>query len=108
MSKVDEVFFVPPMAVSRLGGSDIPLASFTWIEDPSLHGAGRTVIAPARSLEVLADGSVRPFHPVSIHFRDGNLLRPVSPFFELWVLGDGKQQPLTPAWLKANTSESAT
>jgi hypothetical protein len=102
MSKVDEVFFLPPMAVARLGGSDIPLASFTWVEDPSLHGAGKTVIAPARSLEVLANGSVRPFHPATVHLRDGNLLRPVAPFFELWVRGDAGEHALTAAWLKAN------
>jgi hypothetical protein len=99
MAKIEEVFFLPPMAVARLGGSDIPLASFTWSEDPSLAGAGLTVITPEISLEVLADGSVRPFRPASIQFRDGKLLRPVAPFFELWVRSDGEEQPLTLKWL---------
>lgn len=69
---IDELFFLPPMAVARLGGSDIPLASFRWAEDPSLYGAGLTVIVPDISLEVTADGSVRPFLPAFIQFRDGN------------------------------------
>jgi hypothetical protein len=102
MSKIEEVFFLPPMAVARLGASDTPLVSFTWIEDPSLHGAGRTVISPSRSLEVLPDGSVLPFHPAVIQFRDGNLLRPVAPFFELWARSDGEVQPITLGWLKNN------
>src|SRR5438445_7000436 len=107
MSTIEEVFFLPPMAVARLGRSETPLVSFSWIEDPSLHGAGRTVISLSRSLEVLTDGSVRPFHPVVIQFRDGNLFRPVAPFFELWVRSDGEEQPITLRWLKNNGSSLA-
>jgi len=100
MAELEEIFWMPPMAVARLGGSDIPLASFNWSEDPSLSGAGLTVILPSISLEVLSDGSVRPFMPTSIQFRDGKLLRPVAPFFELWVRSDGQEQPLTLKWLQ--------
>jgi hypothetical protein len=63
MAVIEEVFFPPPMAVARLGESATPLDSFTWVEDPSQHGAGTTVIQPAISLEVQTDGSVRPFLP---------------------------------------------
>jgi hypothetical protein len=90
MSRIQQIFFLPPMATARLGGSDIPLDSFTWVEDPTLHGAGLTVIAPTTSLEVLQDGSVRPFLPTSIQFRDGTFLRPVAPFFELWAQLEGE------------------
>jgi hypothetical protein len=100
MAKIEEIFFLPPMAVARLGGSNIPLASFTWAEDPSLQGAGLTVITPDTSLEVLADGSIRPFLPAFIQFRDGKLLRPVAPFLELWVRSDSQEQPLTLKWLQ--------
>jgi hypothetical protein len=101
---IEEVFFLPPMAVARLGGSDTPLDSFTWVEDPSQHGAGTTVIQPAISLEVQVDGSVRPFLPVAIQFRDGNLLRPVAPFFELWATLQGQADPvpLTAALLRSS------
>jgi hypothetical protein len=102
MAIIEEVFFLPPMAVARLGGSDIPLASFTWTEDPSIYGAGSTVIVPSVSLEILADGSVRPFLPEFIQFRDGGLLRPLAPFFELWVRSNGQDQPLTLKWLQGN------
>lgn len=102
MIKIQQLFFLPPMATARLGGSDTPLDSFTWIEDPTIHGAGQTVIAPATSLEVLADGSVRPNLPAAIQFRDGNLLRPTAPFFELWARLEGATdiQPLTTATLQ--------
>src|SRR6185369_16459919 len=65
---------------------------------------GYTVIAPATSLEVLQDGSVRPFTSTSIQFRDGTLLRPVAPFFELWakLAGVDDPQPLTTALLALN------
>ncbi len=92
MGRIQRIFFLPPMATARLGESDIPLDSFTWIEDPTLHGAGKTVISPTTSLEVLQDGSVRPFLPASIQFRDGNVLRPVAPFFELWTQLEGKTE----------------
>jgi len=99
---INEIFFLPPMAVARLGGSDIPLASFSWAEDPGLYGAGLTVILPDVSLAVTADGSVRPFLPAYIQFRDGDLLRPLAPFFELWVRSSGLEQPITLKWLEDN------
>jgi hypothetical protein len=108
MLKIEEIFFLPPMAVARLGGSDNPLASFTWVEDPNLHGAGLTVIAPAISLNVLANGSIQPFLPAVLQFRDGSLLRPVAPFFELWVRGDGEEQPLTLKILQENGGSLAS
>jgi hypothetical protein len=96
-----QIFFRPPMAIARLGGSDTPLASFRWDEDPSLHGAGQTVILPEVSLSVQPDGSIRPFRPNVIQFRDGELYRPVAPFFELWaVIGDKEPFALTAEWLQ--------
>jgi hypothetical protein len=95
-----EVFFYPPMAIARLGGSHNPLESFTWQEDPTLRGAAKTTISPEISLEIQADGSVRPYLPSIIHFKDEGLFRPVAPFFELWARvqsDDGSQSevPLT-------------
>ena len=80
-----ELYFQPPMAIARLGGSDTPLESFIWSEDPTNSGAAKTVIEPAVTLEIEPDGSVRPFRPGTIRFRDGDHFRPVAPFFELWL-----------------------
>jgi hypothetical protein len=85
MVQILGVFFNPPMAIARLGGSATPLEAYTWSEDPSLFGSGKTVIRPAITLEVQNDGSVRPYLPSFIRFRDDHLIRPVAPFFELWA-----------------------
>lgn len=93
---VRSVFFTPPMAVARLGGSDTPLDAFVWREDPTTQGGGLTALEPATSLRVEDDGSVTSYRPVELVFRDGDLLRPVAPFLELWVeYGDGTAEPLT-------------
>ncbi len=80
-----ELYFRPPMAIARLGGSETPLESFVWSEDPTIPGAAKTVIEPAVSLAVEPDGSIRPYLPGTIRFRDGKHFRPVAPFFELWL-----------------------
>ncbi len=85
MPRIQRIMFFPPLAIGRLGGSSTPLESYSWVEDPTIHGAARNVIEPAVTLEVLRDGSVRPYLPDVIQFRDGRQLRPVAPFFELWA-----------------------
>jgi len=81
-----ELFIRPPLAIARLGDSDVPLECFDWSTDRKLGGAHGTVIRPAVTLEVMADGSVYPYWPNVIRFRDGERLRPVAPFFELWAV----------------------
>jgi hypothetical protein len=93
-AEIQKFFLRPPLAIARLGGSDTPVDCFHWARDPTIHGAHRTIIQPAPSLEVLPDGTLRPYLPGSIQFRDGNLLRPVAPFFELWVQLRGVKRPL--------------
>ncbi len=97
---VRSVFFTPPMAVARLGGSDTPVDAYVWREDPSLEGGGLTSLEPAVSLAVTADGSVRSYRPTELVFRDESGLRPVAPFLELCVeLDDGSVSRLTSALL---------
>jgi hypothetical protein len=102
--EITEVYFLPPLAIARLGASETPLDCFVWETDRSIHGANRTVIRPAVTLRVMADGSLRAFVPNAIQFRDGALLRPVAPFFELWAtIRDGtasEEKPLTTSLLK--------
>jgi hypothetical protein len=102
--QIVEMFFLPPIAVARVGGSDNPLEAFEWDSDVSTHGSHQTVIKPAVTLDVAADGSVRAYLPNVIRFKDGERLRPAAPFFELWLtLQDGetsKDEPATPALLE--------
>jgi hypothetical protein len=93
------LYVLPPFAVARLGASDTPVDAFDWVENPATHGAGKTVIRPAVSLRVLPDGSIQPYMPSVILFRDGpgQKIRPTAPFFELWARFDdaADPQPLT-------------
>jgi hypothetical protein len=63
----------------------MPVENYTWAEDPTIFGAGRTVIEPAVSLDVNDAGELRAYIPSQIRFRDAGLYRPVAPFFELWA-----------------------
>lgn len=105
MVQVVEMFFLPPIAVARVGGSDNPMEAFEWDSDVSTHGAHQTVIKPTVTLDVAADGSVRTYIPNVIRFRDGNQLRPAAPFFELWLRvesgenGEKREERATPALL---------
>jgi len=85
MERILELFFLPPLAIGRLGGGDTPLESFRWAADMDAHDVHRTTIEPAVTLTVGADGTPLPYLPSAIRFRDGDTLRPVAPFFELWV-----------------------
>jgi hypothetical protein len=100
MKRLLEIFFLPPMAIARLGSSPTPLESFRWREGATGLGPNSTVIEPAVTLEVLADGSVRPYVPSVIKFKDSDTIRPLAPFLELWArlqMPDGSEAdvPLT-------------
>lgn len=85
MPKLLAVYLLPPAALARLGGSHRPLENYEWRTDPTVHGGALTVIEPATTLDVAEDGSVTPYLPGTVRFRDGNELRPVAPFFEIWA-----------------------
>jgi len=105
LTRLLAVYVLPPFAIARLGASDTPVDAFDWVENPATHGAGRTVIRPAVSLRVQSDGSIRPYMPSVILFRDGpgQKIRPTAPFFELWGRFDDSDelQPLTATLLEA-------
>src|SRR5947209_1933871 len=83
---VQGIFCEPPIVIARLGGSTTPAHAYTWIVSPYPRTEGDTVIEPAWSLDILTDGSVSPVLPSEIRFRDGDQIRPVCPFIEVWAL----------------------
>jgi hypothetical protein len=90
MDDLREIFFLPPMAVARLGAGETPLESFEWVQDLDAHGNNKTVIRANVTLSETEDGNVTAYlpDPDKVRFRDEDTdaLRPVAPFFELWAL----------------------
>lgn len=85
MVMIRSVFFLPPLAIARLGGAPTPMDNYEWVEDPTIHGAARNVIEPRTTLEVRQDGTIWPSMPSLLRFREHGRLRPVAPFLELWA-----------------------
>jgi hypothetical protein len=104
---IRELFIDPPLAIARLGSSSIPQDAYSWIASPAPRSDESTSIVPDWSLAVQLDGTVEPFLPPHLTFRDGPMIRPVCPFFEIWArIGsslslrkDWTEVPLTPALL---------
>jgi hypothetical protein len=109
------IFVDPPIAIARLGGSTVPQDAYLWVESPDLRSDGETTIMPTWSLDILHDGSVAPTLPTELRFRDGALIRPVCPFFELSALvgspgsapDTSRETPVTPALLTAISTTTA-
>lgn len=86
MRSLVEVFFNPPMAVARFGASPTPLEAFEWQIDRDAHGKAQTIVKPALSFKVAPDGTLKPYLPKEVRFKDDDgSVRPVAPFFELWA-----------------------
>lgn len=104
---IQAIFVTPGLAFARLGGSSTPQFAYDWIDTRAPRADGETSIAPTWTIAIQPDGSASPFMPDSVTFRDGDLIRPVAPFYEIWArVGDAgsapREVPLTPALLQAN------
>ncbi len=105
---IQEIFVYPPIAIARLGGSSAPQEAYQWVQNPRPRANAETVIEAQWSLRILPDSSVEPYMPAEMSFRDGELIRPVAPFFEIWArmgsVGSNSSSwrdvPLTPALLQ--------
>jgi hypothetical protein len=82
---IQELFCEPAIVIARLGGSTAPLAAYRWATSIDPRNEDDTVIEPDWSLDMGTDGSVSPFKPDSIRFRDGDIIRPTCPFIEVWA-----------------------
>ncbi|MBS0374597.1 MAG: hypothetical protein JSR73_08430 [Proteobacteria bacterium] len=99
-TQICALYVLPPIAIARLGGSSTPLEAYQWVESPDPRANGETAIEPAWSLRVRPDATVEPYLPDAVQFRDGGLIRPVCPFFEIHaLLGDPATDPAS--WVSA-------
>jgi hypothetical protein len=108
------IFFDPPMAIARVGGSKEPMPAYRWKLDENPARGVQTMIEPAPSLietSVKGNGhhpyTLKVETPDQVTFKDRHgKIKPVAPFFELWARvqdGDGTvvKVPVTEAFLKA-------
>jgi len=96
--KIHSIKINPPIAIARLGSSSTSVDAYQWTRPGNPRWDGETAIQPDWTLKIAPDGSVRPELPTEIVFRDGDAIRPVSPFFEIWVL-TGEENDLPEAWI---------
>ena len=112
---IQALFVDPPIAIARLGGSAAPQDAYCWAEPDNPRSDGNTVIVPWWTLEVLSDATVDPRMPTTIRLRDGDLIRPVAPFLEIWALvgepgsprSQWRAEPLTPELLRKSGADES-
>lgn len=104
--QIRSIYITPSFAVARLGSSTTPVECYQWADVQEPRYDGETTVVPDWSLAIDPDGSIRPYLPLAIEFRDGARIRPVAPFFEVWArVGDAPDpqswtdMPLTAALL---------
>ncbi len=108
-ARIQALFVTPAIAFARLGGSTVPVDCYKWVDVEEPRYDGETTLAPDWTLAVEPDASIRPFMPDAVVFRDGERIRPVAPFFEVWARlgedgsdpGTWSETPLTPALMQA-------
>jgi hypothetical protein len=92
-----ELRILPPLAIARLGASETPLDSYRLDTDPEAPlGYRRIVPDETLELDIESGEIVRAFTPERIRFRDGDRIRPVAPFLEVFArTADDVLEPLT-------------
>lgn len=108
------IYFDPPMAIARVGGSKEPMPAYRWKLDENPARGVQTMIEPAPSLmesSVKGNGhhpyTLKVETPDQVVFKDRHgKIKPVAPFFELWARvqdldGSVVKVPVTEAFLKA-------
>ena len=98
-----ELRILPPLAVARLGASSTPLESYRLEVGNEPLGYRKIVPDETFELRVETGEIVRSYTPERIKFRDGDEVRPVAPFLEVFArTADDVLEPLTIDLLKAH------
>ena len=100
---ITELRILPPFAIGRLGASPTPLEAYELRVDPAAPLDYRRLV-PCETFEVNpATGEIaRCYQPKNIRFRDGEQIRPVAPFLEVYArTGEDELEPLTLGLLAA-------
>lgn len=85
---------LPPFAIARLGSSDQPMDNYTLEDDPDHPLGFRQIKAlPSFQLDAKTGEIIEAKTPSEITFTDGEKIRPVAPFLEVFAVieDQGKQ-----------------
>lgn len=102
---IKDILILPPLAFARVGSASVPQPSYKLCENTDDPLGFRRIVASKPTI-VKEDGKLIPdttdYTDGNAIFRDGNRIRPVAPFFELFAIReeDGKQMRLTVKMLK--------
>lgn len=103
MPVIKEVRILPPVAIARFGSSSQPMDNYTaQIDEQNVIGFRRLIPAETLIINRETGEITSAVIPESVKFRDeGGLIKPVSPFFEVWARFDENDflEPLTAAHL---------
>jgi hypothetical protein len=93
---IRQLRILPPLAIGRLGSSPTPMDNYSVEDDPE-HPLGYRLLKAEDTLMVDGDGEIRRTHKApALEFKDGDYIRPVAPFLEVFaVTDDGEMEPLT-------------
>jgi len=112
---IHELRILPPLAIARFGSAPTPMDNYDAVvrsEDP----LGYRRLEPRATLQVDVDSGeiTRVFTPAEVSFMEGEEVRPVAPFVEVWALtgdeqltGGGQLEPLTTALLQVEGASAA-
>src|SRR5882757_6764682 len=97
---IKELRTLPPLAFARLGSASVPQPGYE-LDENAADPLGFRRIKPTESFIVGQDGTLTRDAANAI-FRDGQKIRPVAPFFELFAIRqeDDALVPLTVELLK--------
>lgn len=101
--KIVEIRILPPLAIARLGSSTHPLDNYRVVV-PDDDPLGFRHLVPAETLVVdeMSGAITASFEPPTLKFKDGDAVRPVAPFLEVWAIReDGSFLPLSDGLLRA-------
>ncbi|MGB3182686.1 MAG: hypothetical protein WBB45_14945 [Cyclobacteriaceae bacterium] len=101
--KILELRILPPIAIGRLGASEIPMDAYDLQVDKDSPLDFREIVPKPSFRLSKYTGKLKQATPESIVFKDGNgiddkkgLARPVAPFLEVFALTDKKKDTLVP------------
>jgi len=104
MSKLIEIRILPPIAIARMGNAEQPMENYDYSDEYSDNFIRKLKFKPnlviENSVTTLSDEPLKTGFVKPSDFKKkvnvSNLIKPVSPFIELWGIFEGSEDKLVP------------